>query len=463
MSVPFQAGRLSNFVKEWRKLTSDPNILDIVRGCHIDIQLKDINVMELCAHKSQYNFNALEAGVIEREIKELLKLGVIIEVVREEYQVISPIFVREKKNGEYRMVLNLKKLNQHIPYKHFKMESFELALNLITTNMFMASVDLRHAYYSIKIAEEQQKYFCFAWDGQTYQFTCLANGVSEGPRLFTKLLKPVFARLRGMGHIISGYIDDSLLGGSTFLGCSQNVRDTTMLLSNLGFIINEEKSVLIPTNRIEYLGNIIDSKEMVVQLPDTRVDKLVRACTMLYEKSVAPIREVAKVIGLLVASFSAVELGKLYYRHLEMAKIQALRMNKGNFNAPMVISDSMKSELCWWINNIRVQKRRIVKPHIDVVLYTDASMLGWGASFNDTNIGGRWTDIEATMHINALELQAIWLALRSFQRDIQNKHVKLFCDNTTAVNYVNEMGGIHSTVCNEISFHIWSWCIDHGV
>ena len=60
----------------------------------------------------------------------------------------------------------------------------------------MASVDLRHAYYSVRIAEEQQKFLCFRWQGKIYQFTCLPNGVSEGPRLFTKLMKPVFATLR---------------------------------------------------------------------------------------------------------------------------------------------------------------------------------------------------------------------------------------------------------------------------
>ena len=59
------------------------------------------------------------------------------------------------QNGEYRMVLNLKKLNEYIPYKHFKMETFENALTLISKGSYMASVDLRHAYYSIQIAEEQ--------------------------------------------------------------------------------------------------------------------------------------------------------------------------------------------------------------------------------------------------------------------------------------------------------------------
>jgi len=90
-----------------------------------------------------------------------MDLGVIVKAVYEPGQFVSPIFIRPKKNGEHRMVLNLKKLNEFIPYHHFKMDTFEKALNLITKDTYMGSIDLRHAYYSIGIAPEQQKYFRF--------------------------------------------------------------------------------------------------------------------------------------------------------------------------------------------------------------------------------------------------------------------------------------------------------------
>lgn len=45
----------------------------------------------------------------------------------------------------------------HIPYKHFEIEIFELAVRLITEGDF--TVDLYHAYYSVKIAEEQHFFF----------------------------------------------------------------------------------------------------------------------------------------------------------------------------------------------------------------------------------------------------------------------------------------------------------------
>ena len=127
--------------------------MDIVAHCHLDIDVDSIE--HLFGEGIEYVFNREECRVISQEIAKLLELKVIIETQRQDEQIISPIFLRKKKNGEYRMVLNLDKLNKHIVYKHFKIKNFEQAIRLINKNDYMASVDLRHAYYSVKIADEQ--------------------------------------------------------------------------------------------------------------------------------------------------------------------------------------------------------------------------------------------------------------------------------------------------------------------
>ena len=452
---------MRNYVDEWRKLTNDSQILDIVEHCHIDLELNEHNFVTNA--RAQYNFSTKEQNIIQKEVEKLLDLKVIIEVEPCSDQILSPIFLRPKKNGEYRMVLNLKALNEHIPYKHFKMDTFENSLTLITKGTYMASVDLRHAYYSVHIAEEQQKYFRFAWKGQTYQFTCLVNGVSEGPRIFTKLLKPVYAKLRSLGYVNSGFIDDSLLCGDSFDECTENVNATMNLMTRVGFMINEEKSVSIPTTRIHYLGNIIDSEKMIVCLPENRQEAIIHSCTSLNTKSEASIREVAQVIGQMVACFSAVEYGKLHYRHLEREKTHALKVNHGNYDARMQITMSMKTELSWWIDNLTLQVRHILREPATMIIHTDASLCGWGAKLGNSKIGGRWNGSECEYHINVLELLAIFYALKAFQEQLQTKHVKIFSDNTTAVSYIISMGGIKSLDCDRVTVNIWEWCIEHNI
>lgn len=381
---------------------------------------------------------------------------------REDNQIISPIFLRNKKNGEARVVLNLKELNNYIPYRHFKMENFEQAITLVSEGDFMVSVDLRHAYYSIRIAEEQQRYFCFKWKSNFYQFTCLPNGVSAGPRIFTKLMKPVFAALREKGHRITSFIDDTLICNSSRQGCLNSLHDTLQLLRQLGFHINLEKSVLHPTQTIEYLGNIIDTKSMTVSLPERRRLKIMDACESLLDKGKEKIREVARVTGLMVAATSAVTLGRLHYRKLEREKISALKHEKGNFDKMMEVTKDMTVDLTWWIHNSTIHNRRIFRGGTDLDLYTDASNTGWGGHLNEHTTGGSWSLEEQQLHINALELKAVLIALQTFRTELKDKHIRVFCDNTTAMTYINEMGGTKSLTCNDIAAAIWDWCLGNN-
>lgn len=431
-----------------------------MQHCHLDINVADVE--HLFSRELSYCFNLEEQLIIGEEINNLLELKVIEITDRKEEQIISPIFLRPKKNGGYRMVLDLKRINSHIPYKHFKMENFEQAIRLVNAGDYLASVDLRHAYYSVRITPEQQDLLCFKWKDTIYKFTCLPNGVAEGPRIFTKLMKPVFAYLRKRGYSITSFIDDTLICNNSQSSCLACIEDTIVLLQKLGFCVNYEKSVLTPTRNIEYLGNIIDTISMTVSLPARRVEKITDACNRLLRKSKETIREVARVTGLLVAAIPAVEMGKLHYRKVEMEKIAALQVAGGNFDRWMPITEAMKSDLCWWIDNITTQDRKIFRPGTDINLYTDASNIGWGCHLNQRCTGGGWSSGERSLHINALELKAIFLSLQTFSHELVGKHIRVFCDNTTAINYVNEMGGTKSPVCNALATEIWDWCREHS-
>lgn len=155
----------------------------------------------------------------------------------------------KKDFDEQRVILNLKELNKFIAYHHFKMKTFEAALTLVNTNSMMASVDLRHAYYSVIIHEQDRKFLRFIWEGKVYEYTCLPMGISA-PRIFTKIMKPVFAVLHQMGFQSTSYIDDSLLVGDSNDECISTVTETEALLKKLGFIINWKKSVLEPSQVI---------------------------------------------------------------------------------------------------------------------------------------------------------------------------------------------------------------------
>lgn len=112
------------------------------------------------------SFNEKEISAIDAEIQKLLDKGVIVETENENEQFISPIFLRPKKDGKYRLIRNLKYLNQFIQYHHFKMDSLFSVLRMITPGCYMASIDLKDAYYCIPVSKNYQKYLKFYWNSK---------------------------------------------------------------------------------------------------------------------------------------------------------------------------------------------------------------------------------------------------------------------------------------------------------
>ena len=191
--------------------------------------------------------------------------------------------------------------------------------------------------------------------------------------------------------------------------------------------------------------------------------KIKTLCSRVLLMHTIKIRDLAKIIGYLVASFQAVTYGPMYYRHLEQDKILALRMNHFNFDKSTSLSINSQHELQWWIENIDNSFRNIRTPGVDLTIHPDASMTGWGATDGKLTTNGLWTETERQYHINVLEILAIQFAILSFCEYKKLKHVKIMCDNTTAISYINNFGGIKSKLCNQVAVSTWEWCIKHDI
>jgi len=336
---------------------------------------------------------------------------------------------------------------------------------MVRPGAFIASVDLKDAFFSVPIHKQDQNLLKFLYKGQLYKFTCLPNGYRDAPRCFTKLLKPVFATLRELGYLSVIYIDDSFLTGDTYEECLENVKATIKLLVDLGFTINLKKSSLIPSHSIVFLGYIINSLDMTISLTTEKKEKLFLLAASLLDSNPHTIREVAKFLGFISASHLAVPFSKLHYRSLEQEKIRSLKCNKGNYDCLMFISDHSKKEILWWKENILHAEHHIHHiPPIDQTIYTDASYLGWGAYDpnlpNSSPIQGRWTEEHADKHINELEMFATKYAILSLASPSTN-HIRVMSDNTTCISYINKMGGSKSHSCNAVASDIWKFCIEN--
>lgn len=88
--------------------------------------------------------------------------------------------------GAKNLILDLSILKGDLSYQHFKRESLQAAMDLLSSGCYIASLDLADAYYAISVAEEDRKFLRLRWEGQLYQYTCLPNGLTQAPRISQK-------------------------------------------------------------------------------------------------------------------------------------------------------------------------------------------------------------------------------------------------------------------------------------
>ena len=114
---------------EWRASTSDPTILESVTGVKIEftqgLRPEQDNVRSSV-------FNRTQHAIVANEIETLIS--------HEPGEFISPIFLRPKPDGTYRMILNLRAFNEFVQYHHFKMDTLEMAVKMMKPGCFMALI-----------------------------------------------------------------------------------------------------------------------------------------------------------------------------------------------------------------------------------------------------------------------------------------------------------------------------------
>ena len=102
--------------------------------------------------------------------------------------------------------------------------------------------------------------------------------------------------------------------------------ETIKILRELGFIIHSEKEVVITKQDFTFLGFIISSELMILSLTDGKIYKIKNLWKNILSKDIVSIKELAKLIGNLVASSPAVVFELSHCRYLEMTKIEAHRL-----------------------------------------------------------------------------------------------------------------------------------------
>ena len=342
-----QPKRIDAFIDTWRSITSDPEILSIVSGYKIPLRYKPVQHSLPITSSNQAN-----AHQIDVEVETLLTKGAITQVSPSKEGFFSRLFLVPKKGGSFRPVIDLSFLNKFVENSHFQMENISCLKTVLQRGDYMTTLDLKDAYLSVPIHRDSQKFLQFLWRNKCYAFQGLCFGLNTAPRVFTKLLKPIAAYLRKRGVRMILYLDDFLILGSSYQEVQRNTFMAVTLLENLGFTVSREKSRLIPTQVINFLGFVINSTLETLSLPEEKVLKVESMCKSAILNPTMPARQVVSLLGTLESCRLAIWQAPLHFRYLQIQLIHALHENDQNFDVTVLLDYNSLRELKWWVSNI---------------------------------------------------------------------------------------------------------------
>ena len=125
---------------------------------------------------------------------------------------------------------------------------------------------------------------------------------------------------------------------------------------------------------------------------------------------------------------------------------------------------SLHLHLDWWLHERNVLRGQPLHPLGHTLqLFTDTSNEGSGAHLGDFTARGVWSKPKSRLHINFLELKAVFLALKSFEHLCRDQIVLIATDNTTVVSYINKEGGMRSGSLCVLLWRLLSWCHPRGI
>ncbi len=296
-------GRLADYYPAWRAITANRTVLSYIRGAKILFTSPPSTRLSSFA---QPRFSDEESSQVDQFVEKLVLAQVITVVSCKPDQIVSPIFLTTNHDGSLRLIFNMKKINKEcITITHFKLETLQQILPLIPRGAWFTSWDLVQGFYNVLVHHSQRRFFCFDWRETRYQFRALPMGCSESPRIFSKVVRAVVYRARAMGINVFSYLDDTLTFGLSYGSAKTLSYQFADLLTEVGFLLHKDKSVREPTQRILFLGFIIDSTTMTLEIPHDKfiaIQALVtEALAVVDSQNPTSLRFLAKVVGKLIS------------------------------------------------------------------------------------------------------------------------------------------------------------------
>ena len=155
---------------------------------------------------------------------------------------------------------------------------------------------------------------------------------------------------------------------------------------------------------------------------------------------------------------------RLFMRPIQLHLLKNWSPSTMNMKYQIPVIPSLRRHLRWWLLEANILKGLSVQlTKFTETVTTDASQYGWCGHMNNQTVQGHWSNLQRMSHINCLEMDAVFLTLKHFLRNLSGKNVLIRSDNQSVIQYLNHQGGTRSLDLCLLTWKLWLLALENNI
>lgn len=214
-----------------------------------------------------YRLSPIEAKYLEQEIDKYCKLGVISP---SNSPWAAPVILVKKKNGEYRMVIDYRKLNAVTKKDSYPLPRIDDLLDTLGKASIFSALDMRAGFHQVPLEEESKELTAFTTKYGVYHYNTLPMGLVNSPATFQRLIDLCFRPL--INKCLVAYIDDLNIYSRNNDDHLQHLEQVFNCIKIANLKLNPDKCFFFK-NHLKFLGYIITKEG--IQTDPSKIQKII--------------------------------------------------------------------------------------------------------------------------------------------------------------------------------------------
>lgn len=383
------------------------------------VEMKVLLADERPVYEKARRLSPKERELVNDTIKDWIHRGICRP---SNSQYASPIVLRPKKNGLYRLCVDFRRLNKKVIRDRYPLPIMEDVVDVLQGAVVYTTIDLRDGFFHVDVTEESVKFLSFIVPDGQYEFLKAPFGFTNSPSMFQRFINTVFRQLMNE-KIMATYLDDLATPGKSMQNGLENFKKVLAKAEENGLLINWKKSKIL-VNKVEFLGFVVENGEIKPSDLKTRA----------VQKFPTPsnVKQVQSFLGL--TGF----FRKFIYNYSVIARplSDLTRKNvKFEFGEDQYTAfNTLKAALC------DEPVLKLFNPECEITqLHTDASKLGLGATLLQKDsedqklhpvcyLSWKTTPTQEKLDSYDLEALAIYKALKKLRIYLHGLKFEIFTD-----------------------------------